>query len=693
MDGLNLEVWEIDGSVAIRNSHIESLNLRGIKLNGILDLTQSHVWGDVDATGARIQQDFRTSETVFEGDLILRHANIGDSMTLSNTRVLGSFLATNIKVAENVFFGGSNSDFSETRLQHATIGGNLDFSHLVFNDSLIVSQSRIGGNVGFHASRLQAVSFSGSNVGGQFSLGWRPQEELDAVVIFEGNLNLESMILQGNILLHAGSQFQEVILDYARIGGFVEVKGSVLKALSLKGTQVGSFLRLSETKILNTMRASGLIVGQSLVFKQVEVGGDLDLISANISDDINTEETTFKGEFRAERAKIGGSIFFRNKSQFQGVYLKGLHVDHDLEFIKSDFNGPLVAESMHIGKQAMLRSYFRGSVAITFSDIGGALSLNQGKFDRKVSLYQTSMKELILWVTDDAFAPDQKHLSCPRWGQNSRLDLRLAETKTVKMSLGLDEGICNSWLKSPGRFHPGNEVLSVDLYGLRYEYLLGPGEGELDFRAYTDPDILVDWIENGSGRSAGEYQPQLYRALEQALHNVGAEEAARSVAYERRHRRAVTRDSGDLSWYATAFYKVYDSLLRMTVGYGVYPIWALGWFGGVVLIGWLGACLSLELPTEKRQKRFQLLGLEKAPELGNWRIAARLRNALSKWRSAQKTDCLFFSIENSLPLIPMSKRYEDVLPKTAGWHIMFVVQKILGFALVSIVLGALVFDA
>ncbi len=214
--------------------------------------------------------------------------------------------------------------------------------------------------------------------------------------------------------------------------------------------------------------------------------------------------------------------------------------------------------------------------------------------------------------------------------------------------------ITDSWHLADG------SRLPVDLNGLTYERLGGLSSGVENDLAQVDSDSLIDWVANshpaGMGRNDG-YRPQPYRALETALSDMGAEAAAREVAYARLKHRAATRISATpqtdfMKWLRQSATFLFDRFLQFTVGFGVYPARAFYWFFGLVILG---------------------------------AIVARKAH---KFYGSSRMDCFWYSLENAIPLIEPSEDHK-VTHAEPSVRSFFHFQKVAGFLLASVLIGAL----
>jgi len=84
----------------------------------------------------------------------------------------------------------------------------------------------------------------------------------------------------------------------------------------------------------------------------------------------------------------------------------------------------------------------------------------------------------------------------------------------------------------------------------------------------TDAMSRLNWLDRQQ-----TFKPQPYRQLAKALRELGDDNGQREVLVEM-ERRART---GELT----------SPFLRWTIGYGYHPLWALGWLGGLGVLGWI----------------------------------------------------------------------------------------------------------
>jgi len=209
-----------------------------------------------------------------------------------------------------------------------------------------------------------------------------------------------------------------------------------------------------------------------------------------------------------------------------------------------------------------------------------------------------------------------------------------------------------SWVREDGT------PLSVDLQGFRYDRLGGLGAGSAgDLGRTGDVTALIGWVENSSDSTGqgARYAPQPYFQLESVLREMGAARSADRVAYARHLDRMDGHGTGlrdRISWAG-------EQLWRVMVGFGVYPFRLLWWIGGLMLAGTVMASLTQPFRVK------------------DWRDFRGLM------------DCFWYSVENTLPLIERSADNRSVVHDHWATRSAFHFQKIAGFVLATILVGAL----
>jgi len=403
------------------------------------------------------------------------------------------------------------------------------------------------------------------------------------------------------------------------------------QGLALVDTRFGGDLSLDGSALAQgSLTADGLSVRGDLFLRNGQFAA-VNLIGARVDGDLSTIGSRFTGLFTADGLTVTGDLYLRGGAEFAEVRLLSARVGGDLDAIGSRFTGPFTADRLTVAGGLYLRGGAEfAEVRLLSARVGGHFQMQNSTFREAVDLSDASLGALLLWRGQEDVT----------WGADATLILRNVEAGVLQARMP------QSWRRDDGT------PLPVDLAGFRYDRLGGLGSGAAHDLSRVDAGALITWVEGplpgGMDPDAG-YAPQPYRQLAETLRAMGAEQQADAVAYARHLHRARSRPDTPQGWLAWTG----DQVLRGLAGFGIYPFRVLWWFAGLVLLGTLIA--------------------RRAPPLST-------RSGL---------DCFWYSLENALPLVEASDDHKAILLTGPRTRSFFHFQKVAGFALATILVGAL----
>lgn len=412
------------------------------------------------------------------------------------------------------------------------------------------------------------------------------------------------------------------------------------QGLNLREARIERSLSLIGSQVNGTLFAERMRVGEGLFLKDgsflsggLETGA-VNLSSAKISGTLSASGARFEGTFQAQRAQVGEDLFLRSNASFDGVGLTGAEIGGNVEATNSRFDGALIASRLKVGGDLFLSGHARfGLVSLVGVRVGEFLQMSGATFTDKVDLSGATMQELLLYVPGTMQKYEAKS-DDPIWTGRAELVLRNARAGAVQSR-------ASSWVRD-------GKALPVDLGGFRYERLEGfEARLQTSLIDLSEAD-LVAWLEDGRGPNA-EYDPQPYAQLAEVLVAAGMEEKAMAVRFAQFvHRDRATRNE-------TALWKTHlvRPAAKWIIGYGVYPFWALGWFFGMVILGIFVAFASKAELIAPFYRKF------------------------------------WYSLENALPLVQFSDAHAGIEHGNAWVESYFHLQKVLGFVLATVLVGAL----
>jgi hypothetical protein len=354
---------------------------------------------------------------------------------------------------------------------------------------------------------------------------------------------------------------------------------------------------------LGGARISGVL---DLSFLKIET--PITLVDCAIDDGINLSDAETQsialrkdstGAVEAMRLRVHGDFAMVTGSYaVLDLYRSAIDGDLDLSgghFVSEDDNAVSIIEA-NIAGDAIFHSDFisQGMVDMRLSTIGGSLSFNQAHFTgdgaNGLNAERTRVAGAFYW-TDVAINP------------RTVLDLEDAHVTTL-----WDSAQC--W---PA---PGNLMIN----GLVYQSF---GESP------DDAQERLRWLE----LQPPGYYPQPYNQLAEVLRANGRDEAATDVMIAKRDAQL---EFGQLTFAE----RVWQRLLKFTLGYGYRPLQALWLMIGFVVLGSLlfrlGYRVGVVTPTEADAFR-QFIDIGRPPD------------------HYPPFNCFVYSLENFLPLVDLSQ--------------------------------------
>ena len=642
----------------------------------------------------------------FDAGLSLAYARAERTISFQGDRVEGDLNAERLRITDNFFIRSGTTVSGTTLLRGAQIGGNLEAggsvygatddrrntSLTVFNaDSMVVHGSAfLSQGSEYHGEvRLVAAQFSrGLEMGGS---------------TFHGRLNADSITVGATVFMVEAQFNDEVLFRASHINGGVEAGGSTFEGdVFIDRCDIGSSVFTRQAVFKRQANFVSTSIGESIEFGGADFQGPVNLESVNVVRSVFfNREVSFNSWVNLRYMDIGGNIVADGATFNDRLYGEGMKVrlnvqlrddtklNNGLVFNGAQIEGSLLLGGAEIGSSVELRNTklagdldlsnarndpMRGANLINGlempgAEIKGSVLLFGSSIDGRVNMTNAKINgELAL----------SGHSGDPRWGPNSRMVLRNTEVGSLKArpaawrlppqgaetggetsdetavdegkagggSDGADQG-ADQGAEAPVEIAPADgrgRPLSTDLSGFAYERESGLDQGEI-----ADGDELVAWIESQQGPDGSphdsNYNPQPYEQLSNALIREGRLEKAREIRYAKfeHYRRAATtpelRKLGMLG-------------LKYLAGYGIYPILALGWFAGLVFLGWFFALASPGLKGRTSAEKF------------------------------------WYSFDNALPLVEMSEHNSKVIHEHDFIMSFFYIQRAFGLVLATALIGA-----
>ncbi len=543
-------------------------------------------------------------------------------------------------------------------LQDSRIMGGMNVQGARFDSDLVLDGSDLGGsyfygdgleaeNLIFRSGRAGVVELTSANIRGKVALsgtliGMLPDPKTPDE---RGGLIATGLQVGQNLMLDPSdniqADLQKVDLRSVRIGGDLSADSARVRTkMNLNGADIGGalFMRFGaearEVDLISARMEKGLELTGLRVLKPA----DFSTISVNAGT-VDSGMWAQTGSIWAARLVVNDSAFFN-----------GLQVEGKLMLDEASISGPLYlggsrivdqlsANGLHVeGPISMGWNADMTAVSFRGAFVEGAVQLSASRFDGPFDLRNAHLGALELWDNGQDVS----------WGPHASLDLRNADIGVLQARFP------QNWELTGLHDQQGVPLrLPVELENLRYDRLGSATPPQSSLPPELDIDNLIQWVSDSlpksdQGQAAG-FIPQPFRQLEETLRSMGADSEADEVQVAG-HVHQIKAYSADLSgWLKTLAGVIWWAL----VGFGAYPFRVLWWFAALVGLGVL---------------------------VSRWSPILRDKG----W-----TDCFWYSLENAFPLLQPSSEHQKVIHDHPFLQNFFHFQKVAGFVLATILVGAL----
>lgn len=630
----------------------------------------------------RILTDPRRVDTLARPRITIACAHVEERLDLADQRVAPDLGLLESRLAQGADLSGARFDRS-VRLSGSSVGAGLDATGALFEAGLalndgavfygdvLVADTKIAAHLDVAGSTfLGTLNVDGAFIGGDLTMDEGATFERDVVLrdliiggelaaagsTVNGRLDVSGTKIAGGVSLHGGATFrQDVDFTDMKAGGDFDADGSTFEGVIdvdggsvdgdlflregvMKGDVVLSYAKLGGTLVAEgssfegSLDAEGIRVDRNVFLRNgTAFEGGVDFEEARVSGTVETSRATFQRAFSAPGLRVGGGLLFNAGSAFgDGANLRGARLSQDLVATGAHFDGRLDAEAAKIGGTLALgNGAVFNDISLRHARIDGSLRLRNGRFRRFVDATGATV--------DGEIQLSSSPLDAPDWEADAHLILRNASAGAL-------------WADPTAWRRAGGAWLSTELTGFSYRHLgrlATDGSAVRTSMADIPPEQLIAWIEESQPDHDAAYDPQPYVELATALGAAGAPEAARRVHYARyEHKRRVESTP---RWEMALL-----TASRWFIGYGIYPSRSLWW-----LLGLLGCGIVVAA----------------------WSRAEALRGLGPKVRH---------SLESAVPMLELSEAYRELDHGSVWVAGYFVAQQVLGYALVALLLGALV---
>jgi hypothetical protein len=551
--------------LSLAGSRVQSVTADGANVKGGVFLHDGFcAEGEVRLSGAQIGGDLTCSRGTFK--------NPGkDALSAERADVKGS-----------VFLRDGFSAEGAVRLVNAQIGGDLDCSGGTFKnpdgDALAADRADVKGSLFLrHDFRAEGeVLLLGVQVGSNLDCGRSTFKNPGKNALSADHVNVK-----GGVFLNDGFR----------------VEGTV----RLLGAQIGGILACQHGTFKNpgsdALNADSVDVkGSVFLDDRFSAEGTVRLVGARIGGDLTCGRGTFKNPdgdaLAADRADVKGSVFLRDRFSAEGeVRLLGAQIGGDIACDRGSFKNPgkhaLSADGADVRGGVFLKDGFsaEGTVRLLGAKIGADLACSGGSFqnpdENALGADRADVKGSV-FLRDGFSAEGAVRLHGAQIGGN--LDCSGGGFSELKAETAAIAGPL-FWRRVMTAKTTTLDLTNASAGSLVDDEESWPGEGKLFLDGFVYGHISGDSLRDAKTRLRwlelqDPFRPQPYRQLARVLREAGDDGGARKVLFEMERRR---RQAEDRSWYA----RLWNWLLKWSIGYGRRPARALGWLALLTALGWV----------------------------------------------------------------------------------------------------------
>jgi uncharacterized protein YjbI with pentapeptide repeats len=266
---------KIDGGVDMTGASFKStLNANALQAGHLLmysdggnkasfkdvDLGAAKITGTVDMRGASFKGTLNANSLQVGGNLLmysvgqnkasfkdvdLGAAKITGMVAMNGASFDGALNANALQAGHLLMYsdGGNKASFKDVDLGGAKITGQIDMSGASFDGALNANALQVGGMLLMRSEGEYKASFKDVDLGGAKITG---QIDMSGAS-FDGILNADSLQTGGDLFMRDDRCAGPVVMDFAHIGGNLDLRGATLINLDLSGASVGGDLRLGGT--------------------------------------------------------------------------------------------------------------------------------------------------------------------------------------------------------------------------------------------------------------------------------------------------------------------------------------------------------------------------------------------------------------------------------------------------------------
>lgn len=468
----------------------------------------------------------------------------------------------------------------------------------------------------------------------------------------DGNLDFEDVVFKGDFTA-----------DRARVDGFIRFNDSELSDVNMYdlrtkyhlsfynstaasvragSAQIDTYFNVVDSHIYGNFYARNASVGHVIDLHSSTFFGDVNLIDGFAKAGLVGSDAVFHKTVEAYRFSTPSVLSFKRAVFEGGADFRLAQADGEVQFFEAEVQGALDLQGAVFPSNIYFNDGEFQTIDLGTTETGHIIFFGTSIHEQLNLSYSKSRGIHFAAQGDDG-------IRLTIWAQNAEFSLTETDVELLAASFP------SSFTRSDGSALPVN----LNSVGIENFSLIEPETTTADLAA-TSPEDIVTWIvssneamEAKSESRQNFFSSKPFEQLESWYRRIGDYEAARKVTYEKMSERTRALPHSFNGWFQRFFWYW---PLKAVVGFGAYPWWAILWFLGLVAVGW---------------------GV-------GYRWGGQKPNSGWFW-------CRY-SFDVAIPLLETSAEARNFKLQNGylwGW---FLVQKVLGFILVSILIGSITFQ-
>lgn len=287
-------------------------------------------------------------------------------------------IANRLTLANSLFCGPINAYkcqiYEQLSLNHSRIEGSASFDNAELQGGLELRNSKIEGS----------VNLNNVTIAGDLDLS---QAEIS------GNLNLSQARILGNLKMSKTQIEGDCNLPQVQIEGEVEAQGLKTESIDLGLATVGGHLLLSD------------ITASQFNCESIHIEGSLNLIFADIKNDVNCKAVNIEGETRIMGLDVGADVILKNsqinhlariwQTEINGTLnLDSVDAQHHLKISNSEVESDLILAAAELGSFTPISNVeIKGDLLVDTMNSTGVVVFNNITLRGDAKLRDISVEE------------------------------------------------------------------------------------------------------------------------------------------------------------------------------------------------------------------------------------------------------------------------------------------------------------